>query len=75
MIDARGAVGIALSSRDYRVEEAENGRTALLRWEMRRPDVVLLDLGLPDMDGLDIVRRIRREARTPIVILSGRYEE
>ena len=55
--------------------EAEDGRAALARWEARRPDVVLLDLGLPDMDGLDIVRRIRRDAATPIVILSGRYEE
>jgi len=45
------------------------------KWERQRPDVVLLDLGLPDIDGLDIVRRIRREATTPIVILSGRYEE
>ena len=36
---------------------------------------MLLDLGLPDIDGLEVVRRIRREATTPIVILSGRYEE
>ena len=48
---------------------------ALERWEARRPDVVLLDLGLPDMDGLEVIRRIRREAMTPIVILSGRYDE
>ena len=45
------------------------------RWEIRRPDVVLLDLGLPDVDGLQIVQRIRKDATTPIVILSGRYEE
>ena len=49
--------------------------TALERWEARRPDLVLLDLGLPDIDGLRVIRRIRREATTPIVILSGRYEE
>src|SRR5215212_4845515 len=40
-----------------------------------RPHVVLLDLGLPDMDGLEVIRRIRRDAMTPIVILSGRYAE
>ena len=52
-----------------------DGRTALERWERHRPDIVLLDLGLPDIDGLTVIRRIRREATTPIVILSGRYEE
>lgn len=73
--ETRAALVRELSSRGYRVEEAADGRTAIIKWEIRRPDVVLLDLGLPDIDGLDIVRRIRREARTPIVILSGRYEE
>ena len=59
----------------YAVVEAPDGRTALERWATRRPDLVLLDLGLPDMDGLQVVTAIRREAATPIVILSGRYEE
>jgi two-component system, OmpR family, KDP operon response regulator KdpE len=73
--ETRAALVRELSARGYRVSEAGDGNSALARWESRRPDVVLLDLGLPDMDGLDIVRRIRREATTPIVILSGRYEE
>lgn len=73
--ETRAALVRELSGRGYRVDEAADGRTALLRWESRRPDVVLLDLGLPDLDGLEIVRRIRREATTPIVILSARYEE
>jgi two-component system, OmpR family, KDP operon response regulator KdpE len=73
--ETRAALVRELSTRGYRVEEAEDGRAALRKWEHQRPDVVLLDLGLPDMDGLEIVRRIRRDARTPIVILSGRYEE
>jgi two-component system, OmpR family, KDP operon response regulator KdpE len=64
-----------LTARGYRIEEAPDGRTALRHWEARRPDVVLLDLGLPDLDGLTIIGRIRRDAATPIVILSGRYEE
>jgi len=71
----RTALARELAGRGYLVDEAADGRTALLRWEARRPDVVLLDLGLPDIDGLEVIRRIRREAATPIVILSGRYEE
>jgi two-component system, OmpR family, KDP operon response regulator KdpE len=73
--ETRGALLRELALRGYACKEAPDGATALRRWEARRPDVVLLDLGLPDMDGLDIVRRIRREATTPIVILSGRYDE
>jgi two-component system, OmpR family, KDP operon response regulator KdpE len=73
--ETRRAVVRDLTSRGYRVEQASDGHGALERWEARRPDVILLDLGLPDMDGLQIVRRIRKEATTPIVILSGRYEE
>jgi two-component system KDP operon response regulator KdpE len=64
-----------LGSRGYRTQEAPDGRAALERWEAARPDVVLLDLGLPDLDGLDVIRRIRKDAMTPIVILSGRFAE
>ena len=73
--ETRAALVRELSRRGYRVDEAPDGRTALEHWEARRPDVVLLDLGLPDVDGLTIIGRIRREATTPIVILSGRYLE
>jgi two-component system KDP operon response regulator KdpE len=73
--EARHVLARELSSRGYTIDEAADGRTALRRWEARRPDVVLLDLGLPDVDGLTIIGRIRREAATPIVILSGRYAE
>jgi two-component system KDP operon response regulator KdpE len=73
--ETRRVVVRNLTARGYRVEPVADGRTALERWEARRPDIILLDLGLPDMDGLQIVRRVRREATTPIVILSGRYEE
>jgi two-component system, OmpR family, KDP operon response regulator KdpE len=64
-----------LAAAGYRTVEAEDGRTALERFAARRPDLVLLDLGLPDVDGIQVIAAIRREARTPIVILSGRYEE
>jgi two-component system, OmpR family, KDP operon response regulator KdpE len=73
--ETRAALARELGARGYRVQEAVDGRSALRQWEARRPDVVLLDLGLPDMDGTQVIRRIRREAQTPIVILSGRYDE
>ncbi len=74
-IEARSALVRELTAGGYLVVEAPDGRTALEKWALRRPDLVLLDLGLPDMDGLRVVSAIRREAATPIVILSGRYEE
>jgi two-component system KDP operon response regulator KdpE len=73
--EVRAVLMRELGSRGYRVQEAADGRAALERWEASRPDVVLLDLGLPDMDGLDVIRRIRRDAMTPIVILSARFAE
>ncbi len=73
--ETRAVLVRELGSRGYRTQEAADGRSALERWAASRPDVVLLDLGLPDIDGLDVIRRIRKEAMTPIVILSGRYAE
>jgi two-component system KDP operon response regulator KdpE len=74
-VETRRIVARELGHRGFEVEEAPDGRAALERWEARRPDIVLLDLGLPDTEGIAVIRRIRREAATPIVILSGRYEE
>lgn len=73
--EARAVLVRELGSRGYRTQEASDGKSALERWEAGRPDVILLDLGLPDIDGLEVIRRIRKEAMTPIVILSGRYAE
>ncbi len=71
----RGEVARNLRLHDYRVVEAADAAEALRRWEARRPDVILLDLGLPDRDGLVVVTRVRRDALTPIIILSARGEE
>jgi len=73
--EQRAVLVRTLRARGYQPVEAVDGRTAIERWEARRPDVVLLDLGLPDVEGIRIVRRIRSEAQTPIVILSARYDE
>lgn len=71
----RHAVARGLVARGHSVEEAEDGQAALRRWDARRPDLVLLDLGLPDTDGLSIVRRLRRESTVPILVLSARDRE
>ena len=73
--EQRAVIMRDLRARGYRPVEAVDGRTAIERWESRRPDIVLLDLGLPDVEGMRIIRHIRAEAATPIVILSARYDE
>ena len=71
----RRSLAAYLLRRDYHVVEAATARDALRCWEAQRPDAVLLDLGLPDRDGVEVIRRIRRVAATPIIILSARGEE
>jgi two-component system KDP operon response regulator KdpE len=64
-----------LRSRGYAVSIAGNGREALEIFESERPDLVILDLGLPDMDGTEICLQIRKRAETPILVLSARGAE
>jgi two-component system KDP operon response regulator KdpE len=71
----RTAVAANLAGHGYVVEEASDAASALHAWDAARPDVVMLDLGLPDLDGIAIIRRIRREATTPILVLSARGQE
>jgi two-component system KDP operon response regulator KdpE len=71
----RRAVATNLAGHGYRVREAPDGEEALRRWEEARPDLILLDLGLPGIDGLAVVRHVRRDATTPIIVLSARDQE
>jgi len=71
----REPIAANLGAHGYRVAEVGSAGEATRAWEARRPDLILLDLGLPDRDGLTIVRRVRREATTPILVLSARGEE
>lgn len=64
-----------LEKAGYFVLAAGRGDTGLSTWEHKRPDLVLLDLNLPGMDGLDVAREIRRRSNTPIIMLTARVEE
>jgi two-component system KDP operon response regulator KdpE len=68
----RKLLRIVLEQEHYRVLEAETGKQGLSDIALRRPDVVLLDLGLPDMDGLGVLKRLREWSHVPVLILSVR---
>jgi two-component system KDP operon response regulator KdpE len=65
-------ISLALSSQGYHVILAETGKVALQQAAAYTPDVILLDLGLPDMDGLEVTRQLREWSATPIIIVSAR---
>jgi two-component system, OmpR family, KDP operon response regulator KdpE len=64
-----------LPAHGYRMLEASSGTQALVEAQTRQPDLVLLDLGLPDFDGLEVTRRIREWSAVPIVVISARGQE
>jgi len=65
----------SLESQGYRLFEATTGEEGLAQVAVRQPDVVILDLGLPDIDGLEVIRRLREWSTVPIVVLSARGQE
>ncbi len=69
------AVRTNLRAHGFHVETADSGAAALETYERARPDVVLLDLNLPDLDGAEVIRRLRRRATAPIIVLSVRDGE
>lgn len=74
-IQIRRLLELTLTSHEYRVLAAESGEEGIRRAGMDRPDLVILDLGLPDMDGSTVLKRLREWSNIPIVILSVRDSE
>lgn len=74
-IQMRRLLRVTLEAAGYRVFDAEKGETGLVEAASRRPDVVVLDMGLPDLDGLEVLKRLREWSRVPVVILSVREGE
>lgn len=70
----RRTLSINLRARDYEVETAGDGRSALQVVDERMPDVVLLDLGLPDLDGVAVLRQLRSFTQVPVIVVSARTE-
>ena len=66
---------IVLQGQGYRFIEAQTGQEGLVQAATRSPDIILLDLGLPDIDGLEVTRRLREWSDIPIIVLSAREQE
>ena len=71
----RSLISMALKSRGYQINTAETGNAALLEATSHVPDIMILDLGLPDMDGGAIIRKVREWSLMPIIIVSSRSDE
>ncbi len=68
-------IAATLETQDYRYKRANTGAGAVMEALSSKPDVVLLDLGLPDMDGVDVIRKIRSWSNMPIIVVSARSED
>ncbi len=71
----RSLIATTLKSNDYRYLTAPNGEAAIAAASSQQPDILLLDLGLPDMDGVEVINRIRTWSQMPIIVISARTED
>ena len=71
----RNLIVTTLKSHDYRYLTAENGKAAIMEASSHNPDIVLLDLGLPDIDGAEVITNIREWSNMPIIVISARSED
>ena len=71
----RNLITTTLKTRDYKYIAAPNGESAIMEAATHNPDIVLLDLGLPDIDGVEVIKRIRAWSNMPIIVISARSED
>jgi two-component system, OmpR family, KDP operon response regulator KdpE len=74
-VQIRRFLRTALTSEGYKVIEAETGKQGLTEATTRKPDLIILDLGLPDMDGVEVAKELRTWSSVPVIILSARSQE
>ena len=71
----RNLITTTLKAHDYRFLTAANGESAILEASSHNPDIILLDLGLPDMDGVEVIHKVRSWSNLPIIVISARSED
>ncbi len=71
----RNLITLTLETQGYRYKTAEQGSEAIIASLSYQPDLIILDLGLPDMDGVDIIRKTRTWSNIPIIVVSSRSED
>ena len=71
----RNLIITTLKTHDYKYLAAENGSSAILEASSHNPDIVLLDLGLPDLEGVEVIKKIRTWSNMPIIVISARSED
>ena len=71
----RNLITTTLKAHDYKFITAQNGNNAIMEASSHNPDIVLLDLGLPDIDGIEVIERIRTWSDMPIIVISARSED
>ncbi len=71
----RNLIVTTLKTHEYRYLTAKNGAEAILMAASHNPDVLFLDLGLPDMDGIDVIRQVRTWSNLPIIVISARSDD
>lgn len=71
----RNLITTTLETHNYRFQQAPTGEAAILEAVSYNPDVILLDLGLPDLDGIEVIRKIRSWSKVPIIVISARSED
>ena len=71
----RNLMTTTLKAHDYRYLTAANGESAIMEASSHNPDIILLDLGLPDIDGVEVIKKIRTWSNVPIIVISARSED
>ncbi len=71
----RNLISVTLNAHDYKYITAQNGESAIIQASSHNPDIILLDLGLPDIDGVEVIKKVRSWSSMPIIVISARNED